>query len=95
MPDLDRILRKLDKAEEKRNSEALKQERKFTQLFERFDVIHEKVEDILKEAKKTNGRIISLEFWRNSLKAKIGTTAFLVSLIASVLFGIVKHLIGG
>lgn len=41
------------------------------ELDAKFEGIHEKLDLILAQTTKTNGRVTTLEFWRESLMAKI------------------------
>ena len=90
----DRILKKLEDAEGKRHKSAIQSERRFTQLFERFDGMNSKIEDIQKEVKMTNSRVTNLEKWQTSLKTKIATLSAIVSVIASGTVVFFKKIIG-
>ena len=89
-----KILKKLEEADDKRNKTAVQSERRFTKLFERFDSLNDKVEDIHVEVQKTNSRVTSLEFWQTSLKTKIATLSAIVSVIASGIVVFFKKIIG-
>ena len=89
-----RILKKLEDAEGKRNDDAIQSERRFTQLFERFDGMNNKIKGIHKEVKLTNNRVTSLETWQGNLKAKIATLSAIVSITVSGIVIYFKKLTG-
>lgn len=53
-------------------------------LDERLKAVLDKLDDIHEEAKKTNGRVSSLEGWRHEIKGTWRATTFLTSIISSI-----------
>lgn len=56
---------------------------------ERQKATTEKLDEILNEVRKTNGRVTELEGWRAEIRGSFRTTVFLTSVISSIIGGAV------
>jgi hypothetical protein len=63
-------------------------------IFEKLDAIQSTCVDIKAEAKKTNGRVTSLERWRDISTAKIGVISTGVAGLISIAFWALKTWLG-
>lgn len=62
-------------------------------LDERQKALLEKLDAIHQEVKKTNGRVTTLEGWRNELKGTYRATALIASLIGAVATLVTRYLL--
>lgn len=66
-------------------------ERTILARLDRQDVTSERIE---KQTNETNGRVLKLETWRRTQKAKVATAAILISSAGSILFWLGNLLFG-
>jgi len=66
----------------------------FATILEKLENIKQTAEETRAEVKKTNGRVTSLERWRDITKAQTGLIAVLVTTLTSTMVWLFKQFTG-